>query len=192
VKEISNRPREAHRIPQQRESKLIEHVEVPNTPTTLSRPLALLGSSSEKHHYVELHITPRNQDEGTDLASNPSERETSFHRIQARCMKLSIETMTPEEKVTKIAEIQARPSRKRFFGPDYRLGHVLRQGRQDIHDESDGAWDPKLTSNQEKRLLWEGRSLREKFNLPKNAVPMNDGQELAFRDGTSVSKRKTI
>jgi len=156
-----------------------------------------------------LHITPRNQDEGTDPSSNPSERftalqgdtlnkpteserETSFHRIQARFMKPSIETMTPEEKAMKIAEIQARPSRKRFFGPDYRLGHVLRQGRQDIHDESDGAWDPKLMSNKEKRPLWEGQSLREKFNLPENAVPMNDGQELAFRDGTLVSKRKWI
>ena len=156
-----------------------------------------------------LHITPPNQDEGANPLSNPSERftalegdilnkppeaerETSFHRVQPRCMKQSIETMTPEEKATKIAEIQARPSRKRFFGPDYRLAHVLRQGRQDIHDESDGAWDPKFTSEKEKRRLWEGQSLREIFNLPENAVPMNDGQELAFRDGTLVSKLESI
>ncbi|KAI0579744.1 Transcription factor Forkhead/HNF3 family [Pyrenophora tritici-repentis] len=117
-----------------------------------------------------------------------SGRESSFHRMRTRRIEPSIETMTPEEKATKIADIQARPSRKKLFG-SHRLGHVLKYGRQDIHDESDGAWKPNLRSEKEKRLLQEERSLQEIFNLPQNPVPMNDGQELAFRDGALLNGR---
>ncbi|KAF1835074.1 hypothetical protein BDW02DRAFT_579049 [Decorospora gaudefroyi] len=107
---------------------------------------------------------------------------------------LSIETMTPAEKASKIAEIRARPSRKTFFGSDYRLAHVRRYGRQDIHDESDGAWKKPTKKEKDSRSSGEKagvkhdtRTLRGIFGLPTNAVPMNDGQELAFRDGTLIN-----
>jgi hypothetical protein len=122
-----------------------------------------------------------------------SGRQSSFFNLTPQPQKPSIDTMTPEEKAAKIAEIQARPSRKKFFGSEHRLAHVRRYGRQDIHDESDGAWipppkNPKIA--REKNVVMDDggdtRTLREVFNLPANAIPMNDGQELAFRDGTLV------
>ncbi|KAG9190488.1 hypothetical protein G6011_08576 [Alternaria panax] len=123
-----------------------------------------------------------------------NKRETSLRSVYPRAVAPTIETMTPEEKAAKITEIKKRPKRKQFFGSVYRLAHVRRYGRLDIHDESDGAWKPDSTTersiaerdvamnNQEKN-----RSLLEVFNLPSNAIPMNDGKELAFRDGTLVT-----
>jgi hypothetical protein len=128
-----------------------------------------------------------------------TKRVTSFHKLRLQPQKPSIETMTLEEKALKIAEIKARPSRKKFFGPDHRLAHLRRYGRQDIHDESEGAWKPSLSAQTDEKAVRENdavpkegeepRTLRELFNLPVNAIPMNDGQELAFRDGTLVNGR---
>ncbi|KAF2845770.1 hypothetical protein T440DRAFT_472409 [Plenodomus tracheiphilus IPT5] len=109
----------------------------------------------------------------------------------------SVESMTEEQRAKKIAQIKARPSRKQFFGSDHRLGHVRRYRREDIHDESDGAWKASLmwrSNSQTKRnedvSMKDGPTLREVFDLPENAVPMNDGQtELAFRDGTRINGR---
>jgi hypothetical protein len=126
-----------------------------------------------------------------------SSRQTSFHKLALGPQKPSIDTMTLEEKARKIAEIKARPSRKKFFGSEHRLAHVRRYGREDIHDESDGAWIPPPTKTDEKAQKrdvvmedsGDNRTLREVFNMPANAVPMNDGHELAFRDGTLVGRR---
>lgn len=103
----------------------------------------------------------------------------------------SIETMTDAEKAKKIAEIKTRPSRKTYFGSDYRLAHKRRHGLQDIHDESDGAWKPPNSTNddaEKDKNMEDGeekRTLRQIFDLPDNMIPMNDGDyELAFRDGT--------
>ncbi|KAH7355617.1 hypothetical protein BKA66DRAFT_575253 [Pyrenochaeta sp. MPI-SDFR-AT-0127] len=127
-------------------------------------------------------------------------RETRFYSVVRQGNKLSVETMTEIEKAKKIAEIKARPPRKRYFGPDYRLAHVRRYNRQDIHDESDGAWKPHCFSDSEKESQLDkdfklednktARSLKDVFGLPDNAIPMNDGQtELAFRDGTLTNGR---
>ncbi|KAL6706144.1 hypothetical protein ACN47E_006060 [Coniothyrium glycines] len=139
--------------------------------------------------------TPRDKNEnpldGSDLRGRASQ-----HKMPIRAHIPSIETMTAEAKMKKIAEIKARPSRKSFFGSENRLGHVRWQQRVDIHDESDGAWKPVRaehsgivgdvlgTLDHEESLP----TLREIFGLPAITIPMNDGQtELAFRDGTLVN-----
>lgn len=125
-------------------------------------------------------------------------RETSLYKIYLQNQQLPVEAMKSGEKAAKIAEIQRRPSRKHFFGSDHRLAHVRRYGRQDIHDESDGAWrlgcsnGGESNSRPDKDVAMgdsqESCSLREVFDLPDNAIPMNEGQtELAFRDGTLAS-----
>jgi hypothetical protein len=110
-----------------------------------------------------------------------------------------LEAMTQTEIDQKISEIKQRPSRKKFFGPEHRLAHVRRYGRQDIHDESDGSWKPELygkvktsADSQSPDVGPDDReeiaTVRQLFDLPINAIPMNTGQtELAFRDGTLVS-----
>jgi hypothetical protein len=119
-------------------------------------------------------------------------RETTFQAAFAD-LQPSIETMAEAEKAQKIAEIKARPSRKKYFGSDYRLAHKRRHGLADIHDERHGAWKPQLTTDEQQRRdvnmdEEKVRNLREMFDLPDNMIPMNDGQtELAFRDGTLVS-----
>jgi hypothetical protein len=112
--------------------------------------------------------------------------------------------MTQAEKAQKIAQIKSRPSRKKYFGSDYRLAHKRRHDLADIHDESDGAWNPprfamkerhaRIDQDEDMDLDAEGtRSLREVFDLPNNVLPMNDGHtELAFRDGTLVSYQSAI
>lgn len=122
------------------------------------------------------------------------QRKTSSQTILLQNHSFSVESMTGPEKLAKIAEIKARPSRKKFFGSDYRLWHVRRYGRHDIHDESDGAWRPKAASvdtEPKGRTKGQhdsrGQTLREAFDLPEHVIPMNDGQaELAFRDATLV------
>lgn len=124
-------------------------------------------------------------------------RETSFHDVYPCSTKRPIEIMTSEEKAAKAAQIRARPTRKELFDSNQRLAHVRRYRRQDIHDESDGAWEPESVGVRKKANRWKGdtlvndcgrsRSLHEVFNLPANAIPMNNGNELAFRDGTLVS-----
>jgi hypothetical protein len=111
----------------------------------------------------------------------------------------SIETMTEAEKAQRIAEIKARPSRKKYFGEDYRLAHKRRYGLKDIHDEREGAWKrPRATMNELQPNMTgnvdpdtgEALTLRSLFGLPNNAIPMNDGhKELAFRDGALVNGR---
>lgn len=127
---------------------------------------------------------------------NDSKRETSYEAF-LKAQTLSVDSMPEDQRAAKIAQIKARPSRKQFFGSDHRLGHVRRYGRQDIHDESDGAWKPpqlETRSDLSKRggstSMLDGPTLREVFDLPENAIPMNDGQtELAFRDGTRINGR---
>lgn len=157
-------------------------------------------SQTSKHDDTSFmpFVRPTSRQPRNPFSSDPNiKRETSFHNVMLHEGKSSDETMTLVEKAKKIAEIKARPSRKTFFGPDYRLAHVRRYMRQDIHNESDGAWKPQCFSDNEKeRLLNEDfgmkdggavRSLKQVFGLPENAIPMNDGQtELAFRDGTLV------
>ncbi|KAH7548843.1 hypothetical protein BM1_10616 [Bipolaris maydis] len=136
-----------------------------------------------------------------DIAEYTSEmkRGTSFHHVYPRNTRPSIEMMTTEEKAMKVAEIQARPSRKALFDSGQRLAHVRRYKRLDIHDESDGAWNTQPSevegypakNEAATRDCDEPRSLCEVFNLPVHAVPMNDGVELAFRDGTLVSRPST-
>ncbi|RYN81335.1 hypothetical protein AA0120_g10187 [Alternaria tenuissima] len=126
-----------------------------------------------------------------------TKRGTSLRSIYPRTVTPTIETMTAEEKAAKIAEIKTRPKRKQFFGSGYRLAHVRRYGRQDIHDQGDGAWKPnsmtgRSMGEQDSAAMnecGENRSLLQVFNLPSNAIPMNDGKELAFRDGTLVNGR---
>ncbi|KAF1849601.1 uncharacterized protein K460DRAFT_399718 [Cucurbitaria berberidis CBS 394.84] len=127
-------------------------------------------------------------------------RETSFYTVFPQYRKRSDVTMKSADRMEKIAEIKRRPSRKEFFGSDHRLAHVRRFRRQDIHDESDGAWmssrfdesegESKPGKGVEEKDSKRNRSLREVFDLPANAIPMNDGQtELAFRDGTRINGR---
>jgi hypothetical protein len=124
-------------------------------------------------------------------------RETTFEAAFAD-LKPSIEIMTEEEKARKIAEIKARPSRKKYFGSDHRLAHKRRFGLEDVHDERDGAWKPPRPTTDELHQSAKGvdmdaekaQTLRGLFGLPENVIPMNDGfTELAFRDGTLVNGR---
>jgi hypothetical protein len=156
---------------------------LPNTARVTSEDNAMF-------HPFERATAPRPK---IALADVETKRETSFRSVYPRTTTPSIETMTSEQKATKIAEIKTRPKRKQFFGPAHRLAHVRRYGRQDIHDESDGTW--KSDSTGERPMpehdsaindCDENQSLLEILNLPKNAIPMNDGKELAFRDGTLV------
>lgn len=129
------------------------------------------------------------------LATLGTEKFYSYHETLTRPLLPSIETMTEAEKANKIAEIKARPSRKKYFGSDYRLAHKRRHGLDDIHDERDGRW--KACATEENRPVTdqdidmsedENQTLRTIFDLPDNMIPMNDGYtELAFRDGTKVS-----
>jgi hypothetical protein len=122
-------------------------------------------------------------------------RETSFLAAYGSNQRHTVKTMSEAEKAEKITEIKARPSRKQYFGSDYRLAHKRWHGLDDIHDERIGAWKPQVASEQNQPDANEDvdmngetvRTLREVFNLPNNMIPMNDGQtELAFRDGTLV------
>jgi hypothetical protein len=135
------------------------------------------------------------------------ERTKSFFDTLKDCQPPCVETMTETEKALKIAEIKARPSRKKYFGSDHRLAHRRRYALEDIHDERDGAWKPPVRATDENQpdvdpnigLHSEdenededNRTLRQVFALPDNMIPMNDGQtELAFRDGTKVRVDKT-
>jgi hypothetical protein len=126
-------------------------------------------------------------------------RAATFKDARAAGVEPSIDSMTEAEKAQKIAEIKARPSRKKYFGSNHRLVHKRRYNLADIHDESDGAWKPlQSASDEPQRNLArnddaetneeDSRTLREVFDLPNNMIPMNDGYtELAFRDGTLVS-----
>ena len=106
------------------------------------------------------------------------------------------ETMAEEEIEQKVAQIKSRPSRKSYFGKDQKLAHKQRYNLANIHDESDGAWKPSALQVDEHdtgkgtEVPIEGedaRSLKELFDLPTNAIPMNNGDsELSFRDGTLV------
>lgn len=130
-------------------------------------------------------------------------RLTSFRELDASIVPPSIDSMTEEEIGQKIAEIKARPSRKKFFGQENKLAHKRRHKLVDIHDERDGAWrnphaktltthsdtdktsDTSLDTDVDED---ESQTLRQLFNLPEHIIPMNDGHtELAFRDGTLVS-----
>lgn len=123
-----------------------------------------------------------------------AQRGTDFRSAYSPNTAPSIDSMTPEEKAAKIAEIKARPSRKQFFGANRRLAHVRRFGREDIHDESDGAWKSHNTT--ERSIAYRNsatndrdvnQSLLQVFNLPTNTRPFSDGNELVFRDATLVS-----
>ncbi|KAH7094431.1 hypothetical protein FB567DRAFT_3271 [Paraphoma chrysanthemicola] len=120
------------------------------------------------------------------------ERKTNFHAALARIQQFDSMKMSETERAQKIAEIKARPSRKKYFGSDHRLAHKRRYNLEDIHDERNGAWRPHhFTKNQNLGILdMETRTLEQVFSLPDIVIPMNDGQtELAFRDGTLVNGR---
>ncbi|KAI4936764.1 uncharacterized protein J4E92_001489 [Alternaria infectoria] len=123
-----------------------------------------------------------------------AQRGTDFRSAYSPNTVPSIETMTSEEKAAKIEEIKARPSRKQFFGANWRLAHVRKYGREDIHDESEGAWKPHHTTerstadrNSALNDRDENQSLLQVFNLPTNTRPFSDGNELVFRNTTLVS-----
>ncbi|KAI4681828.1 uncharacterized protein J4E84_007424 [Alternaria hordeiaustralica] len=123
-----------------------------------------------------------------------AQRGTDFRSAYSPNIAPSIETMTSEEKAAKIEEIKARPSRKQFFGANWRLAHVRRYGREDVHDESDGAWKshhtterPMADRNAAPNDRDENQSLLQVFNLPTNTRPFSDGNELVFRNVTLVS-----
>lgn len=133
------------------------------------------------------------------LKLNDSSRGKFFEELPTGQTSLG-ETMAQVDIDQRILEIKQRPSRKRFFGSDHRLAHVRRYGRQDIHDESEAAWKPgpykkvkrtRLDISSTIDGLERGervKTVKQLFNLPENAIPMNAGQaELAFRDGTLVS-----
>ncbi|KAI4919435.1 hypothetical protein J4E90_001569 [Alternaria incomplexa] len=123
-----------------------------------------------------------------------AQRGTDFRSAYSPNIAPSIETMTSEEKAAKIEEIKARPSRKQFFGANWRLAHVRKYGREDVHDESDGAWKSHHTTegsmadrNSAPNDRDENQSLLQVFNLPTNTRPFSDGNELVFRNTTLVS-----
>jgi len=123
-----------------------------------------------------------------------AQRGTDFRSAYSPDIAPSIETMTSEEKAAKIEEIKARPSRKQFFGANWRLAHVRRYGREDVHDESDGAWKSHHITerstadrNSAPNDRDENQSLLQVFNLPTNTRPFSDGNELVFRNTTLVS-----
>ena len=123
-----------------------------------------------------------------------AQRGTDFRSAYSPNIAPSIETMTLEEKAAKIEEIKARPSRKQFFGANWRLAHVRKYGREDIHDESDGAWKSHHTTERSMadrdsapNDRDENQSLLKVFNLPTNTRPFSDGNELVFRNVTMVS-----
>ncbi|KAI4714575.1 hypothetical protein J4E89_000256 [Alternaria sp. Ai002NY15] len=125
-----------------------------------------------------------------------AQRGTDFRSAYSPNIAPSIETMTSEEKAAKIEEIKARPSRKQFFGANWRLAHVRRYGREDVHDESDGAWKSHDTTerstaerNPAPNDRDETQSLLQVFNLPTNTRPFSDGNELVFRNATLVNGR---
>jgi hypothetical protein len=145
-------------------------------------PLSMLLGVSDLRHTIELD----DSNEGRFLDNN------SLYQT------LPAETMTQRDIVQKISEIKQRPSRKRFFGSEHRLAHVRRYGREDVHDESEGAWKPrsskkiKTTASSFTSVGLEHKdgptTARQLFGLPKNPIPVNSGQsELAFRDGILVS-----
>jgi len=123
-----------------------------------------------------------------------AQRGMDFRSAYSPDIAPSIETMTSAEKAAKIEEIKARPSRKQFFGANWRLAHVRKYGREDIHDESDGAWKSHHTTersmadrNSAPNDRDENQSLLQVFNLPTNTRPFSDGNELVFRNTTLVS-----
>ncbi|KAI4640178.1 uncharacterized protein J4E78_010763 [Alternaria triticimaculans] len=125
-----------------------------------------------------------------------AQRGTDFRSAYSPNIAPSIETMTSEEKAAKIEEIKARPSRKQFFGANWRLAHVRKYGREDIHDESDGAWKSHHTAERSTagrdsapNDRDENQSLLQVFNLPTNTRPFSDGNELVFRNVTLVNGR---
>ncbi|KAH7084783.1 hypothetical protein BKA63DRAFT_401742 [Paraphoma chrysanthemicola] len=127
------------------------------------------------------------------------EHKTNFHAALVRSQHVDLRTMSETERTQKIAEIKARPSRKKYFGSDHRLAHKRRYNLEDIHDERNGAWRPhQFTKNQKSKDMHKDVgivnmgtcTLQQVFNLPDIVIPMNDGQtELAFRDGTLVNGR---
>jgi len=131
-----------------------------------------------------------------------AERETSYKAFLMSQRNSNIEPMTEDAKVRRLADIKARPSRKGFFGSENRLSHIRGYGREDIHDEREGAWKRRRVGHGANSTIKGGdgslldggaTTLREVFDLPENAIPMNDGQaELAFRDGTRVGCRNAV
>ncbi|KAL6159147.1 hypothetical protein ACJBU6_03236 [Exserohilum turcicum] len=173
------------------------------TPPTVQDSSLMVSPVSATSHGSPLRsqAQPRKLSSSRDRVEFASgvKRETSFHDVYPCSTKRPIEIMTSEEKAAKAAQIRARPTRKELFDSNQRLAHVRRYRRQDIHDESDGAWEPESVGVRKKANRWKGdtlvndcgrsRSLHEVFNLPANAIPMNNGNELAFRDGTLINGR---
>jgi hypothetical protein len=189
----------------------IKQASIDTTPVPLSQSARqqLDGTAAERHESNTPRETARShtsfmpfersvprQPKGLLNLNHNIRRETTFQAAFTADPQPSIETMTEAEKAQKIAEITARPSRKKYFGSDHRLAHKRRHGLADIHDERHGAWKPPQPKTdrdvQDDVDMDEGKAgtLRELFDLPDNMIPMNDGRtELAFRDGTLVNGR---
>jgi hypothetical protein len=142
---------------------------------------------------LERSVPPRPSTTHVDLGIK---RVSNYQDIFDDNQHRSVETLTEEEIEQKVAQIKSRPSRKSHFGKDQKLAHKRRHNLADIHDESDGAWKPLAPKGDEhgtgkgENVPIEGkdaRTLKEVFDLPTNAIPMNNGDsELSFRDGTLV------
>ena len=168
----------------------------PNVATKRPRPKSQITQDVKNMAFMPFERSKPRQPLRTLDFDLSHKRKADFPSTSVQFQQTCIETMTEAEKVQKIVEIEARPSRKKYFGSDHRLAHKRRYGLQDIHDERDGAWRPScfVTDENEPRadqdvdMNDEGsRTLREIFDLPDYMIPMNDGRtELAFRDGTLV------
>jgi hypothetical protein len=110
--------------------------------------------------------------------------------------------MTEEQREKKIAAIRARPSRKATFG---QVLATARYHRKDVHNEleseprpstalpkmtvvqriEDDFWDISQVNEEVPR---EVQNLKEAFGLPQNLIPMLYEGQLAFREGTRVSR----
>lgn len=186
----------------------------PSLPTPKSNQGQPVPAIATKHE-MQIQVAPERSKSSALMPFERSRKHQSLRALQSalgvsRERKIqdvvvlaqqAVDSMADVEKARKIAEIKARPSRKKYFGSNYKLAHKRRYGLQDIHDEREGAWTPSPIPNHN-RLEAEkdidmndenAQTLREAFELPDKVIPMNDGYtELAFRDGALVSQLANV
>jgi hypothetical protein len=155
-----------------------------------------LGSVSPTNKVIDCTplecIKPRRPPETLNINTHAL-RVANYHDLPFVSHMSPIETMTDVEKARKIAEIKARPSRKSYFGEDHKLEHKRRYGLVDIHDEG-GLWRSFKSKagvidkyrNADVDMERDGQTLRELFGLPEKTMPINVGNDIAFRDATMV------
>ncbi|KAF2692183.1 hypothetical protein K458DRAFT_10977 [Lentithecium fluviatile CBS 122367] len=119
-------------------------------------------------------------------------REASFSKAFPELARPSIATMSDADIKKKIEEIKSRPSRKAKWGK--RLAFA-RLHRQDVHDETDGAWKPRFPVETRHQNAEDGdddvqdsaENLKDIFDMPKNPILILHNDQLAFRDGTLIN-----